>query len=154
MDAKRFDEMMGAFVPGSTPISTVDALELPESATLRADYSPLDLRAGDRVRMRSTRSGLKEIVTFEIVYAPGPRVARVRDGWANVIIPPGAVPAGSWSSLGLATPPSLGGCTCYDKAPTVPTCRSRSEHLANCPGRDSGFAVGVFSRTPEAPDAR
>jgi hypothetical protein len=39
----------------------------------------------------------------------------------------------------------LGGCNCWDKAPTIPTCRSRDEHLDDCPAKGSDFPVGVLA---------
>lgn len=41
-------------------------------------------------------------------------------------------------------PTALGGCNCYFKAPTVPTCRSPETHLDDCPAKGSGYPVGVF----------
>ena len=40
--------------------------------------------------------------------------------------------------------PALGGCTCYNKPPTPPTCRDPNEHLPNCPAVGSGYPVGAF----------
>lgn len=39
---------------------------------------------------------------------------------------------------------AMGGCNCFMKAPTIPTCRSPETHLDDCPAKGSGYRVGVF----------
>jgi hypothetical protein len=53
--------------------------------------------------------------------------------------------------LTTQNPPALGGCTCYDKAPTIPVFRGPNTHLDDCPAKDSGYAVGVFRGDGEGP---
>lgn len=55
-----------------------------------------------------------------------------------------------WMVVAPAPSPMLGGCTCYDKAPTVPVFRDRMTHLDDCPAKDSGHPVGIIPA--KAPD--
>lgn len=39
---------------------------------------------------------------------------------------------------------AAGGCTCFNRSPSVPVNRAPSQHLADCPAYGSGVDVGVF----------
>lgn len=77
----------------------------------------------------------KDAVSLDVYYRVSPRfIAGVREMAALI-------------GQTVAFPESvqfLGGCNCAFKSPTVPTCRDRAEHLADCPAKDSGYPVGTF----------
>ena len=53
----------------------------------------------------------------------------------------------SWQTFTMVPYPAismLGGCDCWNKAPSVPTCRDSMQHLEDCPARGSGYPVGTY----------
>jgi hypothetical protein len=80
-----------------------------------------------------SRSGTMRAIVAEIR-----ALRRERTQWADECTRRAGAPAPTTVAA------ALGGCTCYWRPPTVPVYRAATEHLPDCPGRDSGYPVGVW----------